>query len=65
LTSALYQKIRADQCDTSRPAPASSGEALADVLGHLQQIQSIVVELQRRSQKEIGSDELTVKDPAG
>lgn len=65
LTSALYQKIRADQGDTSPPAHASSGEALADVLGHLQQIQSIVVELQRRSQKEIRADELTVKDPAG
>jgi DNA-binding SARP family transcriptional activator len=65
LTAALYHKIRADQGDTSPPATASSGASLADVLGHLQQIQSIVVELQRRSQKDISSDELTLNDPAG
>lgn len=64
LTAALYQKIRADQGDTSPPAPTSNGASLADVLGRLQEIQSIIVELQRRSQKEINSDELRVNDPA-
>lgn len=65
LTAALYQKIRADQGDMATPASASSGASLADVLGHLQQIQSIIVELQKRSQKEISSDELTLNDPTG
>ncbi len=63
-TAALYQKIRADQGDTSPPAPVSGSATLADVLGHLQQIQAILADLQKRSQKEIGSDELTLNDPA-
>jgi DNA-binding SARP family transcriptional activator len=65
LTAALYQKIRADQGDTSPPAQASGSASLADVLGHLQQIQVILADLQKRSRKEIGSDELTLNDPAG
>jgi DNA-binding SARP family transcriptional activator len=64
LTSALYQKIRADQGDTSPPA-APGGASLADVLGHLQQIQAILCELQKRSPKDIGRDDLTLNDRAG
>lgn len=64
-TAALYHKIRADPADTATPAPASSGASLADVLAHLQQIQAILADLQKTSQKEIGSDELTLNDPAG
>lgn len=62
-TTALYNKIRADQGET--PAPASGSASLADVLGHLQQIQAILVDLQKRSQKEISSDEVTLNDSAG
>jgi DNA-binding SARP family transcriptional activator len=65
LTSALYHKIRADQGDTSPPAPASGSVLLADVLGHLQQIQVILADLQKHSQKDISSDELTLNDPTG
>jgi DNA-binding SARP family transcriptional activator len=65
LTAALYNKIRADQGDTSPPAQASGSASLADVLGHLQQIQVILADLQKRSRKEIGPDELTLNDPAG
>jgi DNA-binding SARP family transcriptional activator len=65
LTSALYHKIRADQGDTSPPAPAPAAPSLADVLGHLQQIQAILAELQKRSQKEISRDDLSLNDPAG
>lgn len=64
-TAALYHKIRADQGDTSAPAQASGSASLADVLGHLQQIQAILADLQKRSRKEIGSDELTLNDPTG
>ena len=59
LTTALYQQLRADRGDTTEPAPAPSGVLLADVLGHLQQIQAILAHLQKRSQKEVSSDELT------
>jgi DNA-binding SARP family transcriptional activator len=65
LTAALYQKIRADQGDTSPPAQASGSASLADVLGHLQQIQAILADIQKRSRKDIGPDELTLNDPAG
>jgi hypothetical protein len=65
LTAALYQKIRADQGETSPPAPVAGTPSLADVLGHLQQIQVILAELQKRSQKEISPDELTLNDPTG
>jgi len=64
-TAALYHKIRADQGDTSSPALSSGSASLADVLGHLQQIPSILADLQKRSQKEISSDELTLNDRAG
>jgi DNA-binding SARP family transcriptional activator len=47
-TAALYNKIRADQGETSAPA-ASGSASLADVLGHLQQIQAILADLQKRS----------------
>jgi DNA-binding SARP family transcriptional activator len=59
LTAALYQQLRADQGDTAEPAPAASGALLADVLGHLQQIQAILTNLQKHSQKEVSSDDLT------
>lgn len=59
LTTALYHKIRADHGETNEPAPAAAGPSLADVLGHLQQIQAILADLQKRSRKEISSDELT------
>jgi DNA-binding SARP family transcriptional activator len=65
LTAALYQRIRADHGDTPEPAPASTGASLAVVLGHLQQIQAILTDLQKHSQKEISSDELTLNDRAG
>ena len=65
LTAALYQKIRADQGETTTPAPVAGTPSLADVLGHLQQIQAILAELQKRSQKEISPDELTLNDPTG
>lgn len=66
-TTALYQRIRSDQGDTPEPepAPASTGASLAVVLGHLQQIQAILADLQKHSQKEISSDELTLNDRAG
>lgn len=62
-TAALYNKIRADQGETN--APASGSASLADVLGHLQQIQAILADLQKRSQKDIATEELTLNDPAG
>ncbi len=65
LTAALYHKIRADQGDTSAPTQASGSASLADVLGHLQQIQAILADLQKRSRNDLGSDELTLNDPTG
>lgn len=67
-TSALCQKIRADQADPPGHAPASDGHAsaasLADVLRHLKQIQTMLAEIQSRVQTEISPDELTLSGPA-
>jgi DNA-binding SARP family transcriptional activator len=57
LTSALYQKIRADRAEATPSAPAEGAGgtvSLADVLGHLKQIQKILTELQSRVQKDTG-----------
>lgn len=64
LTAALYQKIRSDQTEAP-PPPAAAAEppappSLADVLGHLKQIQSILAEIQGRARKDIRPDELTL-----
>lgn len=67
-TSALYQKIRADQADAPGHAPSTESIAatasLADILRHLKQIQTMLAEIQNRVQKEIRPDELTLSDPA-
>ena len=67
-TSALYQKIRADQADAPGHAPAADTAAgaasLADVLRHLKQIQTMLADIQSRVQTEISPDELTLGDPA-
>ena len=63
LTAALYQKIRADQTEAPPPpAPAAEPAApsLADVLGHLKQIQTVLAEIQGRARKDIRPDELTL-----
>ena len=52
LTAALYQKIRADHAEPGAQAPPpaeGSSVSLADVLGHLKQIQNILAELQGRT----------------
>ena len=56
-TAALYQRIRADHAEPAAPpaAPPESAGApvsLADVLGHLKQIQTILTELQNRARKD-------------
>jgi hypothetical protein len=69
-TNALYQNIRADQGESDTAHAGGDADERPRPLwptcsDGCTQIQTIVVELQRRSQKEISSDELTVKDPAG
>jgi DNA-binding SARP family transcriptional activator len=59
LTAALYQKIRADRAEAASEPPATAEGAggsvsLADVLGHLKQIKTILAELQSRVQKDTG-----------
>lgn len=52
LTSALYQKIRADQQEApAPPAPDPNAPSLADVLGQLKQIQSILADIQARARQ--------------
>ncbi|MGB8508072.1 MAG: BTAD domain-containing putative transcriptional regulator [Pyrinomonadaceae bacterium] len=67
-TSALYQKIRADQADAPAHTPSTESVAatasLADVIRHLKQIQTMLAEIQNRVQTEIRPDELTLSGPA-
>jgi DNA-binding SARP family transcriptional activator len=56
LTAALYQNIRADHTAPAAPSAATADPAhvtLADLLGHLKQIQTTLAELQGRPRKDL------------
>jgi DNA-binding SARP family transcriptional activator len=69
-TVALYERIRADGGETlpaqepeGRGEPEAGTASLADVLGRLTQIQSILADVQQRVSKEIKAVRLALGDP--
>jgi DNA-binding SARP family transcriptional activator len=64
-TVALYEQIRADQLDSPTLASAEVSQAtmapFPDVLGHLQQLQLILSDVQRKVQQDIQAIQLVLK----